>query len=140
MGYTHYFTLKGSVVARFPDLAADAVHLFNTATAQGIALAGPLGTGLPDVSDQTIRFNGAEPRNYETFSLRASDTDFNFCKTGPQPYDAVVAALLIRAKHLLGETIEISSDGTWDEWADGRALYEKAFAEAPICPWELTDA
>jgi hypothetical protein len=67
---------------------------------------------------------------------------FDFCKTNQKPYDAVVTAILIRAKVIYGKLLQVGSDGewtgdplSWGTWASGRALYEEVFnIEAP-CPF-----
>ena len=63
-------------------------------------------------------------------------TYFNFCKTAYKPYDAVVTAILIRAKVIYGDSVQIRSDGDWSEWQSGRDLHEKAFGEVADCPFE----
>jgi len=47
---------------------------------------------------------------------------FNFTKTAYRPYDLVVTACLIIAKHYLGSKIDISSDGEAPQWFDGAML------------------
>lgn len=47
---------------------------------------------------------------------------FNFCKTAFKPYDWAVTTFLIIAKHHLGDTILVSSDGTSDNWQDARLI------------------
>ena len=53
-----------------------------------------------------------------------------------KPYDAVVTAILIRAKSIYGSCVEISSDGDWSEWQAGREMYETVFGEVAECPFE----
>jgi hypothetical protein len=82
----------------------------------------------------------------ETFILLRDVNDEKrargFVKTDQKPYDDVVTAILIRATQLLGSDYmegcgkEISSDGDWSEWIDGRRLVEQVFPGIPIaCPW-----
>jgi hypothetical protein len=52
-----------------------------------------------------------------------------------KPYDAVVTAILIRAKTIYGSCAEISSDGGWSDWKKGRDLYETVFGEVAECPF-----
>ena len=59
----------------------------------------------------------------------------DFCKTRRRPYDAVVTAILIRAK-LLVPDFSVASDGCWAEWSSGRGVYEPAFGEQALCPFE----
>lgn len=68
--------------------------------------------------------------SYETFAIerilkpenwQEPDKDGNYftcCKTAYRPYDLLVTATLLAAKHHLGDTIEISSDGTDQQWSD----------------------
>lgn len=139
MGYTHYFEMNHTAdPAAFATLAADARRIVAEATDRGIALGDAFGNpgSSPLITDSEIRFNGIEPDNYETFSLAATDSGFNFCKTGPRPYDAAVCAVLIRAKVHLGDAIRVSSDGEWSWWTDGAALCQDLFGEA-VCPFDL---
>lgn len=43
-----------------------------------------------------------------------------FCKTAFKPYDLAVTACLMIIKHRLGETVEISTDGDDENWAEAR--------------------
>lgn len=43
---------------------------------------------------------------------------FDFCKTAYRPYDLVVTAILLAAKHRLKNRIRVSSDGTDAQWWD----------------------
>ena len=39
------------------------------------------------------------------------------CKTSLTPFDVIVCAALIRAKHIYRDQVSVSSDGEWDtEW------------------------
>ena len=53
-----------------------------------------------------------------------------------KPYDAVVTAILIRAKTIYGSCVSISSDGDWHEWQAGRDMYEAIFGEVAECPFD----
>ncbi len=50
---------------------------------------------------------------------------YNFCKTAFKPYDIAVIALLIIAKHYLNDKIVVSSDGTDNQWFDGKLLCQQ---------------
>lgn len=63
---------------------------------------------------------------------------FDFCKTAEKPYDEVVTAILIRAKHHYGTSVEITSDGVWSEWSPGAFLCVELFGEAR-CPWDTSN-
>jgi hypothetical protein len=51
---------------------------------------------------------------------------FWFAKTWHLPYDEVVAACLLVAKHHLGKRLQISSDGGRGAWDEGAALVREA--------------
>lgn len=167
MGYTHYFERdndeKGSAEI-FGRLALDAKKIIEEAQAQGIVIRGGDGTGEPVFTEGYFSFNGdADNGNdHETFHWSASpeqpdwqadffaQTDranivFDFCKTARKPYDAVVCAVLIRAKVLYGDLLEVRSDGEWDgggwgEWQEGRELYKTVFGETPRSPMRTVNA
>lgn len=50
---------------------------------------------------------------------------FDFCKTAFKPYDLAVIALLIIAKHYLQNKIKVHSDGTEEQWFDGKLLCQQ---------------
>lgn len=165
MGYTHYFTRnnrnKGSAFM-FGKLALDAKAVIAEASKRGIVIRGGLGTGEPDFTEGYFSLNGDEQGEtdlaHETFhwealpeqpdwqrkhfvsSGRNPDDIFNFCKTAYKPYDAVVTAILIRAKVIYGKLVDIRSDGGWSEWQAGRDLYEATFGEQAPCPFEMATA
>lgn len=127
MGYSHYFAgLRASA-----EVIADAVRIV---AASGVSICGPKGKGQPIMSEG-IRLNGCDGagESRETFHLRGNAAPrypgmAEFCKTGNQPYDQVVTAILIAAAvRALGErTGVVMSDGRWDDWAAGLSLFAKA--------------
>lgn len=149
MGYTHYWRRPVGTEDRekFRELGTDIKRILEEAENQQIRIAGPSGVGNPEFNEQYIGFNGRGPKldhesfvwtcaterppYYDHYSKPADEPVFDFCKTARKPYDAVVTASLIRAKHIYGDQVHVSSDGSWDEWAEGRALYEKVFGEVP---------
>lgn len=78
-----------------------------------------------------LQVNGKRPLDCEPFELREHfrqnlESDFMpFCKTARLPYDTIVVACLAVLKHRLGEAIEVSSDGSRSDWADGVKLAKK---------------
>lgn len=158
MGYTHYFTRDKRNVGSawmFGRLALDAKKIIEQAKSEGIEICGALGTGEPEFTEAFFRFNGTEVGglDHETFAWEAlpeqpewqtkhfakgdkKNDIFDFCKTAYKPYDAVVTAVLIRAKEIYGTLVDISSDGHWQEWQAGRDLYERVFSEVAKCPFE----
>jgi hypothetical protein len=150
MGYTHYFIRprkNAGSAFMFGKLALDAKKIIEQATAQGIAVSGPLGHGTPEFTESHFSLNGLEMlgQDHETFywsgipeiqEWRKDEPDhFSFCKTAYKPYDAVVTAILIRAKVIYGSCVSISSDGDWHEWQAGRDMYETVFGENAPCPF-----
>lgn len=156
MGYTHYVTrpVKNAGSASFyGKLALDAKKLCDYANANGIRIRNGAGEGEPEFTEFYFSINGdashyVEGRDlaHETLYWAGVPTHpkhregesnyFNFCKTAMKPYDAVVTAILIRAKSIYGSCVEISSDGDWSEWQAGREMYETVFGEVAECPFE----
>jgi hypothetical protein len=160
MGYTHYNIRdnrnKGSAYF-YGKLALDAKAIIAEAERMGITIRGYDGEGEPEFTEAFFRFNGnAETgEDYETFAWEALPTQqeweaksghgqphdiFDFCKTAHKPYDAVVTAVLIRAKVIYGKLVKVRSDGNWSDWQDGRKIYEAVFGEVAPCPMEMVDA
>lgn len=124
MGYTHY----SPGLTATADVIADARKIIHSAP---VTICGPKGQGLPILDDaERIRLNGfqAADEAYETFHLRGTDEPpypgmGTFCTTDGRPYDVVVTAILIAAAARAGGSVR--SDGRWDNWAAGVALFEK---------------
>lgn len=129
MGYTHYF--PGLIATA--DVIADARKIIEAAP---VTVCGPKGQGLPILNEaEGIRLNGfaAAGEAHETFRLQGtiepSHPDMRtFCTTNAMLYDVVVRAILIAAavRALESTSSTIRSDGRWDNWAAGVALFEKA--------------
>lgn len=123
MGYTHYFTIEN-----LEECFVDEVNaIVTTAQSDGIVLAGFDGNGEPIVTDTKIALNGSRAlgQEYESFVLPTNGNGFGFCKTAHRPYDVVVTAILVSA--IVNKIDDgISSDGTYADWKDGIALYERA--------------
>jgi hypothetical protein len=160
MGYTHYTyrPRKNAGSAYFyGKLALDAKKLCEYANANGIRIRNGEGLGEPEFTEFDFSINGdAEAFDngrdlaHETFywagiptqpKHREGEKDhFNFCKTAMKPYDAVVTAILIRAKVIYGSCVSVKSDGDWQEWQAGRDLYETVFGETAECPFDKVSA
>ena len=160
MGYTHYTyrPVKNAGSAYFyGKLALDAKKLCDYANANGIRIRNGEGLGEPEFTEFSFSINGdaeafVDGRDlaHETFywagiptqsEWRKDDPDFfEFCKTAYKPYDAVVTAILIRAKVIYGSCVRISSDGEWHEWQAGRDLYETVFGEVAPNPFVEVNA
>lgn len=154
MGYTHYYTRPvndAGSAHMFGKLALDAKSICDYAQANDIPLAnGNAEAGTqPDFTEGYFSLNGVSDENgdngHETLywagiptqpDWRKDDPEyFEFCKTAYKPYDAVVTAILIRAKVIYGSCVSVSSDGNWTEWQAGRDLYESVFGETAPNPF-----
>jgi hypothetical protein len=132
MGYTHYWTIKEELTReKFIEWAEGVKAIVETAVEGGIALGNGLGDDAPELAENLVVFNGAGNQGVETFGITIDDEGFDFCKTGGAPYDAAVTASLIHFKKIFGDAVEIKSDGNWDNWSDGRVLYETVFDIQP---------
>lgn len=151
MGYTHYIsrpTNNAGSAFMYGNLALDAKTICDYA--HGIPLAnGNAEAGTqPIFTESHFSLNGVSDKNgdngHETFYWAGIPTQpeyrkdspeyFEFCKTAHKPYDAVVTAILIRAKVIYGSCVSISSDGDWAEWQAGRDLYETVFGDTAPNP------
>lgn len=161
MGYTHYWRrprpdgehYHTHSAYMFGQLAFDALKIIKQAEQDGIRIRNGYGEGEPEFNEAFFSINGdasafsddGRDLAHETFYWEGIPTisehrkdepeTFNFCKTAYKPYDAVITAILIRAKHIYGSYVSISSDGDWHEWQTGRELYERVFSEVAECPF-----
>lgn len=102
-----------------------------------VILAGPDGTGDPEVGPEEVAFNGRDEQGHESF-IFPGGTGFNFTKTASKPYDKVVVACLLAARaHIPEDVLEISSDGDWKDWEEGRELYNQVTGKEPTRPKEM---
>ena len=142
MGYTHYFNriVNTGTGAQFFELAMDAQRIIAEAERQGIRIGDWKGEGSPEFTEGYFSLNGFGPESCETFAWTGTatlsewedpeaGTVFGCTKTNYRPYDAVVTAILIRAKVVYGPDVWVSSDGDWEDWQAGRALYRATFGE-----------
>ena len=121
MGYTHYWTLgNGIEQADWDKFLVGARQIIETADAAGIALQ-------DDSAGAAIFSNGVGANAHEAFVITSEDVGFNFCKTAQKPYDTVVTSILIHLKQSLGALVVVTSDGSWNDWSDGRLLYETVY-------------
>ena len=140
------------------ELALDAKKIIQQAEREGIRIRDAYGENEPEFNEARFGINGdasgftADGRDlaHESFIWEGipsisewrkdEPNTFDFCKTAHNPYDAVVTAILIRAKHIYGSCVSISSDGNWQDWQAGRELYERVFSEVAECPFEKVGA
>ena len=160
MGYTHYWyrPIKNAGSAyMFGKLSLDAKTIIKQAESEGIRIRNGNGEFEPDFNEAYFSINGdashyIEGRDlaHETFmwhgmlpiqpNHRKDEPEyFAFCKTAMKPYDAVVGAILIRAKIIYGSCVRISSDGDWHgDWSECTELYERTFDEIAPCPFNVS--
>ncbi len=170
MGYTHYWRRprnNSGTPEMFGRLALDTKKIINQAEYEGIRIRNGWGGEVPDFNEAFFGINGdasavdgyGRDLAHEGFVWEAVPTfkawqqnepeSFDFCKTAYKPYDAVITAVLIRAKVIYGDCVSVSSDGDWDlnesrsnpdfntdgSWVKGRELYERVFGEVAACPF-----
>jgi hypothetical protein len=83
--------------------------------------------GMLKLETSRVDFNGTGVDAHEPFVFPGGN-GFNFCKTAAKPYDEVVTACLLVARdHFPPSVLEISSDGSWSDWAEGAKLYSAVF-------------
>jgi hypothetical protein len=118
-----------------------------------LQVAGPLGTGRPELTDELVSFNGGGHVDVdgrpvrlgcETFYLERrrqpeewQEPDergwiFECCKTRRMPYDLAVTAALVRLAYHFPEGVEVRSDGGAEEWEAGVELCRRLFGFAVL--------
>ena len=141
MGYTHYWYRTPALETRemIGRFAIDAMRLVQVATMHDIATEA-------EFTEGGFWVNGLGTEACESFwwpavcdseDLFEDGQSFNFCKTRVRPYDAVVTALILRAKVIYADAaMTFASDGTWDprpygegNWVPGRNLYAATYGE-----------
>ncbi|SLM37795.1 hypothetical protein LPUS_07754 [Lasallia pustulata] len=144
MGYTHSWEVRDweAWAAAFPLIVYDARIIISHS---GVPIGGPEpetdGPCAPLVSEtEGIALNGDQGDCHEPFILEPYLCDRAFCKTARKAYDMVVTAILIRAKKHAGDAFRVSSDGSWDEWENGKEILEHLWPdEDVVCPLERDD-
>ena len=139
MGYTHYFRTPKTLGKRaFKAFAKDCKQIVGFADFEmGLELAGPMGDGDPEITDEVVSLNGLGEDSHEAFHIsREKEVEdwetpknglyFNFCKTAQKPYDPIVVAILIALKKHFPKVI-ISSDGSKKDWEEGLEICKKLF-------------
>jgi len=132
LGYTHYHPRAAKLDAqKFSKFSRDCKLLKRAAEAQGVKVRFEYDVPRPAVfSEDVVRFNGINDDGHETFYLPLETHDgspydgriFAFCKTARKPYDLLVTACLIMAKHHFGKDVCVTSDGEQSDWDAGRGL------------------
>lgn len=141
MGYTHYWSMDRKFTdAEWLDIMESAAKIISTArNSYFINLAWEYDTPdrKPQVDMFNLRFNGIGDDGHETFCPVNDATDFDFCKTNRNDYDAPVVAVLIAMKHRVPD-FSWRSDGWLAEHADGLKLFNEA-CESDL-EWSNMDA
>ena len=122
MGYTHYFQLDREVTQQEWDSFTKGVLQLRE-SAWEIAIDGTI---TPDYID----INGIGEESHENLVIKKDVVRWSFCKTARKEYDALVTAILILA-HYTFPNFYLSSDGSWNEWREGRELFENTFHLVP---------
>ena len=129
MGYTHYWTVLGSLSQEQKQgIANDAIKIIETAGEQGIRICYDHDEPHKDpvVTADEIWLNGVQHEGHETFYFDPTKRNWQFCKTARKPYDAVVGAILLSALNHAPKLIRVSSDGEEKDWAAPFTLYREA--------------
>jgi len=113
-GYSHYWRPPGKPAftdEEWKELLAGTKKILAAARKDKIDVAGPMGKGKPKMTNKLIALNGREPDHFESFMLQRELDDFESCKTGERPYDAVVVSILALANRIAPQLVNLSSDG-----------------------------
>lgn len=153
MGYTHYYSRSytdSNGKLEYLKFREGAERIILEGVASGVKIADAFGEKLGrwENTDDRVSLNGHGEEAHETFvwdavtppATESAITNvpyhFNFVKTARKPYDAVVVALLLLLKDVYGNAVDLSSDGSWSEWQDGRDLYAKVYGVEARDPFE----
>lgn len=132
MGYTHYW--------RKTDKSHKLQEEWTTALTHAVNVIQACHHIVVDQRDwDTFSINGIDDDAHEDFRLpREVDQldGFDFCKTAAKPYDVVVTAILAIMHHFAPGALEISSDGTPEEWEEGLKLASEVCGVRLACPFE----
>jgi hypothetical protein len=120
---------------KFDQIVSDFSKIIPRLKEKGIRLSGAFGWGSPVVNNNEIIFNGFGTNSCEAFYFPrvmessilfpklSNDKIFVFCKTHRLPYDLAVTSLLLILGHHLGkESIDIESNGDYNDWKDAIKL------------------
>lgn len=134
MGYTHYWTqVKSFNKNEWMEASNDIRKILTYINDNLVPLVngnGDMNT-QPEFTNSFIQFNGLDLDSCETFSIdRELDENdaFSFCKTNRYPYDIAVTACLCYLAYI-SKTHTISSDGSFDEFADGLDIVKRVLPD-----------
>ncbi|KAH8743450.1 hypothetical protein F5883DRAFT_592977 [Diaporthe sp. PMI_573] len=132
MGYSHYWVIEdpGDMEKAMTKLINDCRKIIEQAS-----IDSECNLDTPDFKDR-IELNGLGDDGREPFQFTYHDSEGQ-CKTDRKPYDVVVCAILLRAKHLAPNAINIRSDGDWDDWSEAAAMVSALWPNMIVtCPWD----
>lgn len=150
MGYTHYFTFEKPKGTKSADLEA-AYTAALLECAKVVRAYQAMVTGDDRLSGYTahtkpgayggLQVNGKGENAHEPFELREHFSEqtasgFGFCKTARKPYDVVVTACLAVLKYRLKNAVNISSDGSGEDWDAGVELARRVLKRSIKNPIE----
>ena len=120
-GYTQYYSFMTVHKPSYKNALADIKKMV---MASKILADGAGEEGTKPETKKGITFNGIGDDSYETFSLPATPKKgySDFCKTNRKPYDKYVSACMLILKAHLGDSIQASSDGDFE---NGKTLFKK---------------
>lgn len=125
MGYTHYFEFtKAPTDEKKLIWYADIVNVILNESGVNVQFESD-DDSHPAVTPTLVRFNGVGDEGHETFYLDLTTTEWAFCKTARKPYDEIVVACLLAAAEVFGEDFKWTSDGSDDDFHDGKNLLDK---------------
>ena len=123
MGYTHYWDNVNATDEQWTQVKEDAKRIL--AVTEVPIQHDYEDAKAPQVDDEYIWFNGVDDDGHETFAIPKTGSGFDFCKTAYKPYDEVCVAMLIMMVQNVPD-FSWRSDGEYDDFIAGGALYERA--------------
>jgi hypothetical protein len=128
VGYSHYWSHDAEIPAdTWTKITGDAKRL---------VAAFPAALSELEIDDSNIAFNGAPPKDFETFGLSRLPQD-TICKTAHRPYDKLVCAVLSVAKQHY-PPLAIGSDALFEGlviWPDAAKWASKVLGREVPMPW-----
>lgn len=118
MGFSHYWERPIELDAKTFELwTKDIRKIIKQAEQDGIKIKGRSGKNVPIITDELVEFNGDDEtgsaaENFYIARIKNEDDvrDKGSCKTGLEPYDAIVGAALVCLKYRFGSLVRINSD------------------------------
>jgi len=122
MGYTHYYQQHKPISTEsWTQLSKNVTQLIEQAWDTALDV---------EMTNEYICINGVGDQEHETFVLNFNSMRWEFCKTARKDYDPLVTAVLILLRYTY-PSFSVSSDGSWDDWIEGRELFKSVFYLEP---------